>query len=120
MSTRQIGKLGEQVASRYLSTKGYTILETNYFTRYGEIDLVARDKAGTIVFAEVKTRTSVSFGDPALAADKEKLRKFTHAAQWWASRHPHPGAQYRIDVIAVVLNRETRTAQVRQYENVIV
>lgn len=63
MSGREIGVLGESVALGYLARKGYSLVQRNYRTRYGEIDLILRD-GEALVFVEVKARRGKGFGDP--------------------------------------------------------
>ena len=65
-SRRAVGTHYEEEAARYLEQQGYQILERNFFSRYGEIDLIAKDE-DTLVFVEVKYRSGASFGDPAEA-----------------------------------------------------
>ncbi|WP_276661388.1 YraN family protein, partial [Syntrophomonas wolfei] len=60
---RELGLWGEELAAQYLGKKGYKILERNFYTRYGELDLVC-EKDDNIVFVEVKTRRSTRFGSP--------------------------------------------------------
>ena len=63
-TTRQKGQDGERIAAAYLETKGYTILEKNYFFERAEVDIVAYDDTA-IVFVEVKLRKNTAFGEPA-------------------------------------------------------
>lgn len=75
-----LGKLGEQLAVDYLASRGYAILERNWRSSGGEIDIVARHENET-VFVEVKTRSSVAFGDPLGAITPVKharLRRLVH------------------------------------------
>ena len=60
---QKIGKLGEKLAAQYLESKGYEILERNFYCRQGEIDIIAKEKT-KIIFIEVKSRTSVKYGKP--------------------------------------------------------
>ncbi len=71
MSTREIGALGEAQAVAYLKKNGYKILETNFSTIFGEIDIIARDKKD-IVFIEVKLRRTKEFGFPEEAVNERK------------------------------------------------
>ncbi len=78
MSADNIGKIGEDAAARELLRTGYKITERNYRTRSGEIDIIAEDADGAIVFTEVKTRSGTSFGrasDSVGAAKRERLYK---------------------------------------------
>ena len=71
---QEIGKKGETVAVRYLKKQGYRIVEQNYRSKVGEIDIIARDKQ-SLVFVEVKTRTNEKFGLPETSITQEKLEK---------------------------------------------
>ena len=74
-----IGRAGEDAAAEYLKKKAYTVLATNYATCGFELDIVAY-KRGTLVFAEVKTRSGDAFGTPADAVDDIKRRRIKAAA----------------------------------------
>ena len=64
-TNQELGELGEKLAKRFLEERGYTIICQNFRTKQGEIDIIARDKYKTIIFVEVKTRTSLEYGNPA-------------------------------------------------------
>lgn len=103
---QRIGRWGEATAAEYLSKRGYDILGRNARTRYGEIDLLARAPEGMLVFVEVKTRTSRSFGYPEEAVDARKLGHLVSSAEAYLLEHPEmeagpDGAGWRIDVIAI-------------------
>lgn len=114
MLTRQdIGTLGEKLAEDYLLAQGYTVLATHARAslseagkeRSGEIDLVCQAPEGMLVFAEVKTRTSIRFGGAAEAVDERKLGRVMRAAKAYRSRNQEHGP-WRIDVVAITLSRE--------------
>jgi putative endonuclease len=95
-----LGKSGEDCACRELERRGYAILARRYRTRFGEIDVVARDGA-TIVFVEVKARTSDRYGDPAEAVTLHKQAKVTAMAQDYLARGHLWNLPCRFDVVAV-------------------
>ena len=66
MEKKELGKKGEELALRFLKKRGYRIIEKNYVCKMGEMDIIAKEK-DTLVFIEVKTRTSTVFGPPQLA-----------------------------------------------------
>ncbi len=99
---RAVGLRGEKAAVRFLVRKGYRILEKNARTFTGEIDIVARKKK-TIVFAEVKTRKSLSFGPPYLAITHKKRRKLVQCALCYLKMKNMQNVSWRIDVISVEL-----------------
>ena len=83
MSRNELGKIGEQLAARYLRNNGYKILSQNFrMGRYGEIDIIA-DKEGVLTFIEVKTRTSKRFGSPAESVTYDKQRKIRRVAEYY-------------------------------------
>jgi putative endonuclease len=77
-----VGKKAEELAASYLAKTGFEILEKNFRTRWGEIDIVARDKndKNTVVFVEVKFRKSSNFGAPYESVDRRKQERLMRAA----------------------------------------
>ena len=74
MSTKTIGSLGEDFAAKLYENSGYTVIVSNYHSRYGEVDLIAENE-GTLCFVEVKTRNLTTLGTPAEAVDYRKQKK---------------------------------------------
>lgn len=96
----EVGVLGETLAAKYLTQKGYQIIDRNWRIRGGEIDLVA--KIGqTIIFVEVKTRTGTKFGLPEESVGFWKTNFLKRAAQFYLSQKLLINSNYRIDVVAV-------------------
>ena len=95
-----LGELGETLACDELRRRGYAILERRYRTRYGEIDIVARDGEVT-VFVEVKTRDGNDFGDGAEAVTPWKQRRIAKMAVDFLARHRLHDRPCRFDVVAV-------------------
>ena len=100
MNTKKVGDSGEAFAAEYLAGKGLSILERNYRTPVGEIDLIARD-GRELVFIEVKTRKSARYGQPALAVGPEKQRRILRAAVWYTSKRQGELPPCRFDVVEV-------------------
>lgn len=100
LSSNELGKKGERAACRYLRRRGCRILAKNYRCPFGEIDIVARE-GDTMVFLEVKTRASDTFGDPQLAVTPRKRRRVVGAALAFMKRFGLKGCSCRFDVIAV-------------------
>ena len=96
-----LGRRGEDAAALFLRRAGYKILERNYRTPVGELDIVARS-GKLIVFVEVKTRRSSAFGTPQEAVGTHKQRQIVRAAQWYLGDGGGKGLQPRFDVIAVL------------------
>jgi putative endonuclease len=103
------GRVGEDMAHRYLRRRGCTIVARNYrpSAGAGEIDLVAWH-GDRIVFVEVKTRSGAEHGEPERAVDVEKQESLRHAARNYARRAGIPWARTRFDIVSVVLERPVR------------
>src|SRR5438046_1996750 len=97
--TNPIGKKGEEIAVQFLKKKGYKILEVNFHKQYGEIDIIAiapsypllgrgEGSRGTLVFIEVKTRTSNQFGTPFESITPWKLKSLIKTAQLYKASRP--------------------------------
>ncbi len=97
---QQYGAQSESLAARLLKQRGYTILETNYRTPLGEIDIIARER-GTIVFVEVKARRSLGFGGPKWAVTPKKQRKISMVALYYLKTTRQSRAKARFDVVAI-------------------
>lgn len=95
-----LGRIGEKTAVKHLKGKGFKILETNYKTRLGEIDLIAKDGEYT-VFVEVKARSSDAFGVPSEAVDKRKREKYYKVASEYLLIHGLTDTPCRFDVIEI-------------------
>ena len=95
-----LGRTGEDRAAKHLTEKGYKILERNYSVPQGELDLIALDR-GTLVFVEVKTRTSEAFGAPELAVDQRKQRRMIMAALGYLKHKKLHQMPCRFDVVAI-------------------
>lgn len=83
-----LGIRGERMAERHLQQAGFTILERNHRTRYGELDLVAR-RGELLIFCEVKTRLRASTGTPGDAIGPDKRERLHRMAEGFLQRHPH-------------------------------
>jgi putative endonuclease len=108
------GRIGEDLAHRYLRSKGCTVVARNYRTLSGsgEIDLVAWD-GSKLVFVEVKTRSSAEFGLPESAVDAEKRDRVQRAARDYARRAEIPWDVTRFDIVSIVLDRPPRIEWLR-------
>ena len=115
MRTTDIGRLGEELAAKFLKKNGYTILEQNKHQSHNEIDIIASNKE-YIVFVEVKTRSvidcdmNMSYGTPASAVTRGKQMRTVSAARAYLAQNAdkkHTGKQPRMDVIEIYLQKET-------------
>ncbi len=97
-----LGKIGENLATAYLEKSGYKILVRNYRQKCGEIDIIAKDQ-GTLVFVEVKTRRTLSFGPPFAAVTEKKQRQIGKVAQDYLCRNHLFGRPARFDVVSILI-----------------
>lgn len=116
-SRQALGRWGEALAAEYLVQRGYILLERNVRTPYGELDLVMRQGEG-IVFVEVKTRSSRTFGLPEESITRRKQEHLLQAAQYYIQTHMEVGGDWRVDVIAIQRSHESQP-EVVHFENVI-
>lgn len=101
-SKRQIGNQYETLAKQYLQRQGLRLLDQNFLTKVGEIDLIFQ-QGETIVFVEVKYRKNDSFGSAAEMVTRAKMRKLVKTAQIWLSQQKRSAynIDYRFDVVAI-------------------
>ena len=102
---QQFGKRSENLAVWYLKKIGYKIIEQNYRTPLGEIDIIAKEKK-TIVFVEVKSRQSIRYGNPKWAVTPKKQRKISMVALQYLKSIRQTDAKARFDVVAITSNRD--------------
>ena len=109
------GFKGESAAADYLRKKGYKILERNFYTKFGEIDIVCQKK-DVVIFVEVKTKTSDEFGEPWEMVNKHKIEQVKMMGEVWNLKNNWQG-QCRVDVVGVWL-REGEVDKIEHWENV--
>lgn len=114
---KKIGEIGERLACDFLKRKGYKIIDQNYRTRGGEIDIVAKE-GDFFVFVEVKTRTNRTFGFPEEAIDSRKLHKLAQTAEQYFIAHHLYNQNYRIDAVSVEIDQETGKMEIRHEKDV--
>lgn len=97
---QKTGKIGEDIATKYLEQSGYEIIQRNFECKQGEIDIIAKDK-DEIVFIEVKTRSSALYGQPKDAVDETKQKHIYNSAEFYIYIRHLENFPVRIDVIEV-------------------
>jgi len=97
---QEFGQKSEAMAARYLKKQRYKILEQNYHTKLGEIDIIAKD-GETIAFVEVKARKSEHYGNPKWAVTPKKQRKISMVALYYLKTTNQSDAKARFDVVAI-------------------
>jgi len=111
------GDLGENIATGYLVNRGYKIIERNFRCNAGEIDIVCK-KEETLVFVEVKAKTTEFFGAPEEMVDWRKMEKISEAIEFFITTHHYKEEpNYRIDVIAIVLDENDKIKRFNHIEN---
>ncbi len=118
MKRRDTGILGEKLAKDFLKKKGYRILETNYRCPEGEIDIIARHK-DYLVFIEVRTKISLEFGSPEESITPAKMARLRATASHFQQTHDSLPPLWRIDVVAVELNRKGKPSRIELIENAV-
>lgn len=111
-----LGKKGEDIAADYLLHHGYTIVERNFRKRYGDIDIVAR-KRETLVFVEVKTRTSDLYGGGEEAITRAKKHHLVRSAEYYKLVKSLGDVSMQIDLITVSFNEED-SHKIEHFENI--
>jgi putative endonuclease len=113
---RALGIWGEERAKAYLTERGYMILAQNLRSAYGEIDLLAK-QGDTLVFVEVKARSSLGFGYPEESVTELKQQHLLDCALDYLQNHPEHSGDWRIDVISVL--RSDDGPEIEHFENAI-
>lgn len=113
----QTGQHGEQLAAAYLLKNGYTIIETNYRTRWGEIDIITR-VGSTIHFFEVKTRYSTRHGHPFEAVSQRKRLKIQRAAWAYLLAVKPTYSALAIGVVGIQLTRDSQAPVIQHIGNI--
>ncbi len=118
MKRRDTGALGEKLAKDFLKKRGYHILETNYRSPEGEIDIIARHK-DTLVFVEVRTKKSLEFGSPEESITKTKRERLRAVASRYQQTHDNLPSLWRIDVVAIELDQRGKLSRIELIENAV-
>lgn len=116
MNNKTKGAIGESLACEYIEKKGFSILAKNWrFSRVGEIDIIAKDK-NTLVFIEVKTRTTTSFGHPIEAVDSRKISQMKTVASLYLAETKEDFKSVRFDAIAVLGDKKP---EITHYKDIL-
>ncbi len=118
LSRKQVGALGEKLAGDYLEKRSYKILERNYRSADGELDIVARHGC-YLVFVEVRTKTSLGFGHPEESITQAKMNKLKTMANHYLQSHENLPESWRIDVVAVELDEKGKPSRIELIENAV-
>ena len=114
--SKRLGRWGERHAASYLRKEGYGIITRNWRCKVGEIDVIAADPSGAIVFVEVKTRRNELWAMAQNAVDNRKQKRMKLAAESFLKSYKIKDKPLRFDVIAIILP-EKGPIEIRHYEN---
>jgi putative endonuclease len=103
MNKRNVGTIGENQARKFLTENGVEIIKSNFFTKFGEIDLIGIEKK-TIIFIEVKLRNNDNFGLPYESVDMRKIERIRNTAEVFLSENDYGDYDCRFDVISINRN----------------
>ena len=118
MRRRNTGILGEKLAKNFLKKRGYRVLETNYRCPEGEIDIIAKHR-DSLVFIEVRTKTSLEFGSPEESITSAKMEKLRVVAARYQQTHDNLPSSRRIDVVAIELDHGGKPLRIEVVENAV-
>lgn len=116
MNAKITGQLGEEIAINYLQASGYKIIGSNFQTRNGEIDIIAKDKDKTVVFVEVRLRASIYFGQPEETVSLTKQKKIISCAETFLQKYKKLPT-CRFDVIGLTKNPLSQKILLRHTKN---
>jgi putative endonuclease len=117
MDKQALAHWGEETAKNYLEARGIRIVEKNYRTPSGEIDLIGFEN-DDLIFFEVKTRSSIKFGYPEEAVDTKKIEKIEMVANEYLDTLSTNNLNWRIDTVAIIRNPNTQKYQIKWFKNV--
>jgi putative endonuclease len=115
------GEIGENLAVQYLIKNNFKIIERNFRTRNGEIDIIALDqneKPAVLSFIEVKTRKSIAFGTPLESIGYYKLQALIRTAQFYKISHRKLPESLRIDAVSILLNQDNSLSNIELVKNI--
>src|SRR4030067_3228615 len=118
MKRRETGMRGEDIACDFLGKNGYQIIERNYRCPGGEIDVIARHKE-FLVFIEVRTKKSLQYGTPEESITQAKQERLRSLATYYGINHDNLPAFWRIDVVAIELDRWGRVSRIELIEDAV-
>jgi putative endonuclease len=117
MNRKETGDLGEKLAGKFLRKNGYKIRSTNYRCKHGEIDIIA-EKKDFLVFIEVRTKRNAQYGSPEESITYAKRERLIASAFSYMESSPLKQGQFwRIDFVAVELDRDDNATRIELIEN---
>jgi len=115
--TKKTGVAGEDIVSNFLLKNGYKILQKNFKTKFGEIDLIAQ-KEDKIHFIEVKTRLSNVFAEPYESVNTKKINKIKSLISYYVKMNNFNHNKFSIDVFSVIIDKNNKIKDMKIFENI--
>lgn len=115
---REFGNQGEATAAKFLEDHGFRILERQWRSPFGEVDLISEDAAGELVFVEVKSRRSLEAGFPEDSVTPAKLRHLEASAECFLEEVGWSERPYRFDVVAIIESADGQTLDIQHLTGV--
>lgn len=112
-----LGKIGETIAEKYFKQKSFIIIEKNFYTKWGEVDIIAK-KNDILHFIEVKTRTNLNYGQPEAAVTKYKYKRTKRAVLIYLNKNHLANNLYQIDALGILYNPQINQAKIRFFPNI--
>ncbi len=116
-----IGKAGETAADHYLRYNGYRVIQNNYLTKHGEVDIIAQEPTGRLAFLEVRSRSNQQFGTPQESLTKHKKQSLLLTAQSFLQDHweSSDSLQWGIDMVAIGISKTGKVINIELIKDVI-
>lgn len=117
---KKLGQMGEEMAAKYLIEHGFQLIEANYSTKFGEIDLIVA-KGDILRFVEVKLKKGDFFGTPEEMIGSNKLGRVQRMAEFYLLENPDMAKVYEtysIDAVCIVINEDSQIERLNYYENI--
>lgn len=115
---KQIGQLGELIARKFLSHKGYKIIDHNWGNKYGELDVIC-ENFNSLIFVEVKTKKGISFGTPEEMISSNKLNKIHKMAKLFINQNNnYIKYPFSIDAVCIVLSKSLKPISISHHKSI--
>ena len=114
------GSLGESLASTYLVEKGYRIIDRNFTSHWGEIDIIARRPDGVLVFVEVKCKIGIRYGMPYESVTYGKLKRLSKTIQFYLLKNHVSHSKLAIEVVSILLHEDKIVNKIHHFENIAI
>jgi len=120
MDKSHLGRIGEQLALKYLLNQNHQHITANYHCRFGELDLITLSPSQILTFTEVKTRKSTLYGSHSTALTHQKIQKILKSAlTYLQTNHPHQKLSWRIDFIGIQLDQQDKLKDLSHLKNIL-